>query len=295
MHYENIDQLLFYRSLSEAARRSSNDCGTIVYSPEDIIETIPYKINKHGYRSEEFEKDNEVLVLGCSQTFGSGMLNDFTWPNIFCNSINKKYSRLSITGDSIGAQVYKAFKYFEEIGNPKIVLGLFPLYRLEYVSVPKKFVASLRSGNTEQERLCTGIAYIYEESPIQFSKAPHDPEHIIPKEFVIFYNFMFIKMLEQYCESHGIKFIWSIYDNNNVETYIQSNPNISKNYLKTSDYGKYCKDENKNCNIEFSNHELYNWAADYNPTRHLGHWGIHSHTHIAEIFLERYREIENDK
>ena len=297
MNNYDISELrtLFDRSLFHAGRRSKNDCGKIIYSSEDIRETIPYKINKHGYRSEEFEKNNEVLILGCSQTFGSGMFNEFTWPDIFCNSTNKKYSRLAISGDSIGAQVYKAFKYFEEIGNPEIVLGLFPLYRLEYVSVPKKFVANFRSGNTEHEKLCAGIAYVNGETPIQFSKAPHDPEHVIPQEFVIFYNFMFIKMLEQYCKSNNIKFIWSIYDDKNIEMYMQSNPNILKNYLKTSDHFKDCKNKSEGCAIEFENHKLYSWGADYNQSKDLGHWGIHSHKHIAERFIDRYRKIENDK
>lgn len=295
MNNDYMDSLYFliYRSLSQASRRSTDDYNNTIYSNEDIIEKVPYYINSHGYRSKEFDKNDEILVLGCSQTYGSGMFDEFTWPSIFSSSIEKKYSRLATLGDSIGAQVYKAFKYFEEIGNPEIVVGLFPLHRLEYVSVPGKFIANLRSGNTELERLCVGIAYLYEEKQIEFSKIPHDPEHVIPREMSIFYNFMFIKMLEQYCESHNIKFIWSIYDDKNIATVIQSSAGISKNYLNTSDQ-HFCKNENKFCGTEFNKHRLYNWAADYNSKKHLGHWGIHMHRHMAENFIGRYMEIKND-
>lgn len=55
------------------------------------------------------------------------------------------------------------------------------------------------------------VAY-FQYDIAQFSKAPHDPAYVIPKEFVLFYNFIFIKMLDQYCESNNIKFIWSLYD-----------------------------------------------------------------------------------
>lgn len=295
MNYNiNEFRILLYRSLAQAGRRPLNDYSKVVYSNEDFKESIPYKMNSHGYRSEEFDKNNEVLILGCSQTYGSGMLEELTWPAIFSNSMKKKYSKLAIQGDSIGAQVYKAFKYFEEIGNPKLVLGLFPLHRLEYPSVPGKFVANLRSGNTEMKRLAAGIAYLYEESQIEFSKIPHDPEHVLPTEFSIFYNFMFIKMLEQYCESHNIKFIWSIYDNKDIEVAMQSTISVTKNYLRISDFQECRGNKNEFCGTEFLDHALYNYAADYDSKKNLGHWGIHMHKHIAEIFIERYMKIKND-
>jgi hypothetical protein len=288
-------QHLLFRSLSDASRRSLDDFNKTIYSDEDTVQKVSYNINSHGYRSVEFDKNNEILVLGCSQTYGSGMPDEFTWSSVFSNSINKKYSRIAIQGDSIGAQVYKAFKYFEEIGNPEIVVATFPLYRLEFVSVPAKFMASARSGNTEFERTAVGIAQFYEDNVIKFSKIPHDPEYVIPKEFVLFYNFMFIEMLEQYCESNNIKFIWSIYDSKEIEPYIQSMPKASKNYLKTSDCLTECSvlTQTEYC-AKFLNHPLYDDAADYDFKKNLGHWGIHTHQHMAERFIEKYREITND-
>jgi hypothetical protein len=170
---------------------------------------INYNLNSHGYRCNEFN-NQEILVLGCSQTFGSGMPNDFTWPEIFCNKINKKYSRLASRGDSINGQVYKAFSYFKEIGNPKIVVAAFPLWRLEYPVVPEKFLSKDDSyGKEALQVLSPSVAYFHDPYLLKFSKAPHDPIYTIPKEFVIYYNFMFIKMLEQYCYSHNIKFFSS--------------------------------------------------------------------------------------
>lgn len=314
MNNYDMDELriLVYRSLAQASRRSPNDFSKTIYSNEDIIEKISYDINSHGYRSKEFNKNNEVLVLGCSQTYGSGMLNEFTWPSFFSNYFNKTYSRIAVPGDSINAQVYKAFKYFEEIGNPKIVVGLFPLYRLEYSAVPGKFLSNATWGQANATKLSVGIAYFYEDYLLKLSKAPHDPEYVLPKELSIFYNFMFIKMLEQYCESHDIKFIWSIYDNENIEIVMQSTMYVLKNYLKTShcisDFEYLRRDptevlkgdvlKNKlmheQCCKDFKDHKLYNYAADFDYKKHLGHWGIHTHKHIAELFIERYRKIQND-
>ena len=313
MHTISELQFLLSRSLSESAQFSVFN--KTIYSDTDIVEKISYTMNSHGYRSPEFNKNNEVLILGCSQTYGSGIPNEFTWPDFFCNFTNQKYSRLANQGDSIGGQVYKAFKYFEEIGNPKVVLGLFPMYRLEYVAIPEKFISNISLENRKQinidetvssfnpNKILIDTAFFYEPYIPKLSKAPHAPEYIIPREFVLFYNFMFIKMLEQYCESHGIKFIWSVYDDVDIQTSISPNRNILKNYLKTSDLLEICHlqkisncdlNKNKKCAIEFKNHKLYNNAADYDLSKNLGHWGIHLHKHIAERFIEKYEKILND-
>jgi hypothetical protein len=289
------EDFLFYRSLSQASRRSIDEFCKTVYSNEDIVQQVDYEINSHGYRSSEFNKNNEILVLGCSHTYGSGMPNEFTWPEIFSNYLNKKYSRLAAPGDSIGAQVYKAFKYFEEIGNPEIIVATFPLLRLEFISIPGKFLAKARSGNTELEKTTVSISYFYKDNLLNFSKLPHDPEYIIPREFVIFYNFMFIKMLEQYCESHNIKFIWSIYDSEDKEVQLQLLPETLRNYIKTSDFMRDCSTSSQKEYCEkFLQHKLYNFAADYDKKKRIGHWGIHIHEHMARLFIDRYLEIKND-
>lgn len=286
------ENFLFNRNLKDAhkhlIRYYDKEKTIFCDEQEDVVEKILYSLNSHGYRSPEFNKDNDILILGCSQTYGKGMHDEFTWPEIFCKSINKSYSRIAMPGDSINGQVYKAFKYFEEIGNPKTVLGIFPLYRLEYIAIPEKFIAVLRSGNKEYIKMTPGIAYFEDQYFLKLSEAPHDPEYILPKEFAIFYNFMFIKMLEQYCESNDINFIWSIYDHKISE--IEENSKILKNYMKTLDIfnQRPCMFNNfKNCSIELQDHKLFTIAADN------GHWGIHIHSHVAEKFIERYKEIEN--
>jgi hypothetical protein len=93
-------------------------------------------------------------------------------------------------------------------------------------------------------------------------------------------------MLEQYCKSNNIKFIWSIYDNQQIELFMQSSPNVFRNYLRTSNCLSGCEWNEKEWCVKNSRHKLFNLAADYNPKRGLGHWGIHSHKHIAEIIIE---------
>jgi hypothetical protein len=166
--------------------------------------------------------------------------------------------------------------------------------------------------------MAPGVSYFNYELA-KFSKIPHDAAYVMPKSFSVYYNFMFIKMLEQYCDSNNIKFIWSIYEDNHIVSWIRQNPNnIFKNFLKTSDiienffhiekplnvynpkHRNKIKEErnkkiNEECDHEFKNHELYLHAADWNDKTQSGHWGIHTHYHIAEKFTNKYNEIKNDE
>jgi hypothetical protein len=294
-------RIFIHRGLSSLSRAPEGVYKESIYSPQDVVQKVAYNINNYGYRSAEFDKSNEILVLGCSQTYGSGMPIEFIWPEIFSNSLKKKYSTVATPGDSINGQVYKAFKYFEEVGNPEIVVGLFPLHRLEYSSIPGKFISTTSWGQAERHKPSVGVGFFYQDYSLKISKAPHDPEYILPKEFALFYNFMFMKMLEQYCESHNIKFIWSIYEDEDIESLMQSTGYVLDNYLKTSDLTKISKvktiadcSTNKHCSPEFKDHKLYEHAADYDTSRGLGHWGIHLHSHMASRFISRYMEIKND-
>lgn len=299
---QNFYNFLFDRTLSQSAmNRSENDLNKIIYSKDDVVMQIEYLINQHGYRSESFSKDNEILILGCSQTYGSGLPNEFTWADIFCKTTNNKYSRLAYPGDSINGQVYKAFNYFKEIGNPKVILALFPLYRMEYPAVDGKFIHPHGSLNNKTNPGSTvpAIAY-FNYDMAQFSKIPHDPAYVIPKEFVMFYNFMFIKMLEQYCKSNNILFIWSIYEEfDDAQDYLENSSNhILKNFIKTSDIVQKWETELQFKKIKFDEpieEKLLLFAADYDKKIGIGHWGIQTNKRLAEKFIQKYKEISNDK
>jgi hypothetical protein len=269
------------------------------------------------------------MVLGCSNTYGYGLPEEFTWARLFANKVGKQYINLAQPGDSAQSQVYKAFKYFEEFGHPKIIVGSFPLVRMEMPYVPnkleQKFFYSppisailnplniLNKTNKEQfykdepedfkiQQIMTG-----QEDLLEFSKIPHNPDEVIPKEVGIFYTFMFIQILEQYCKSNGIIFIWNIWEDKKTMEYVKENmSSILKNYAEIKFYDfvfndldgiEYlCKKENNklfisNCHNEFKDHKLYYRAADYVKGEKVGHWGIHFNQHLSEAFYEKYEEM----
>ena len=102
----------------------------------------------------------------------------------------------------------KAFSYFEIYGNPQIIVAMFPLYRMEMPTVPNKFFK-------KRDRNLNKIEHyvFYDDWFESYSKAPHDPESVIPKEAAIFYTQYHIQILEQYCRTNNIKLIWSVWEN----------------------------------------------------------------------------------
>lgn len=178
-------------------------------------------INSLGYRGPEFN-NNEILTLGCSQTWGTSLDEKYLWPRLLHDKTKKTYSNISTPGDSVQSQVIKAFYYFKEFGHPKKIIGIFPISRFEFPyisdvmtfkSLQPKPVFDYR----DNPKIYFGDMYIpYELNEIQdkktFTKTPHDLKDIFPIELALYYNNIFIIMLEQYCKSHNIDFIWSFWE-----------------------------------------------------------------------------------
>lgn len=302
MSIEFFSEIFFNRNLDNLGLGNECKSKKIERLPNDNL-IVNYEINSYGFRGKEFDGTSEILVLGCSQTFGSGMQIEYTWADILCNNLQKTYSNLACLGDSVDAQVYKAFKYFEEFGNPKVIVACFPLLRISMPRIPSKFKKTDAADNS----VGIEMAYLYEKIFSKFSKSPHDPEAVLPAQVAVLYSFMFIQILEQYCRSNNIKFIWSIWDSRDIMNFAKINvPSIFKNYV-IDDIYNYDIDPNTgnlfihdektilNCHTELNKNPLFSFGADWAPQKDEGHWGIHMNLHVSEIFKKTYDErIKND-
>lgn len=289
--FENTEYL-YYRDFFRPYHKQN-----IVYDHnKDKIMKVPMHFNKYGYRSPDFTGTEELLVLGCSQTMGYGMLEGHTWPELLAKQLEMKYSRIAFGGESIQSQVIKAFQYFKKFGNPKIVVGTFPLFRIEMPSIPNKF------SKEDKKDISIDQLFLHRESFDKYSKAPHNPESVLPQEVAIFYSFIFIQLLEYYCETNNIIFVWNLWEDEDRSCYkyIKNNEKIKhllKNYYVSNnlDDGRdpifnYESDFKNNCHEEHANHELFYYAADYTDDFTRGHWGYHKHIHVADFFYNIIKE-----
>src|ERR1035437_5443933 len=106
---------------------------------------ITYDINSFGYRTKEFDQINkdafQILVCGCSQTFGMGLRIEMRYGEQLKELIQQKYNlqeieiiNLGIGGRSIDFVVRTIFQSIFVL-NPDYVFCLLPdLIRREYIS-----------------------------------------------------------------------------------------------------------------------------------------------------------------
>jgi hypothetical protein len=280
----------------------------IPHRESDLHKTIGYDVNSDGYRSAEFDGTAEIMSLGCSFTYGVGLEEEMIWPNILAKKINNSLVNLAQPGDSTSGQIRKAFAYFKKYGNPKMIVANFPLYRMEFPIVNNKLSIAIYDDNTKkalqkefevEDRKHPRVHKIknflfYDDNFEKISKAPYNPENILPKEIAVFYAHYHIQILEQYCKTNNIKFFWTVWEDymKIYDFFINEQPEIVKNYV-TIDWpnffnnGEYA-DRTFSCgkHKEYEDHELYNFAADRENGK-LAHLGWHTHMHIADNFYAK--------
>jgi hypothetical protein len=109
----------------------------------------------------------------------------------------------------------------------------------------------------------------------KISKTPYVLDDMLPREVPVFYNFMFIQMLIEYCNSNNINLLWTTYDiGENVKDLL--NLKNEKQYFYLDYWHKHALD-NHTCHSELKNNKNFDIAADN------GHLGLHYHIHLAEL------------
>ena len=95
-------------------------------------DSITYKFNNQGFRSEEFDSSgNNIAFLGCSYTVGIGVQWEDTFSKIVSDNLKLKCFNLGVGAGSMDSCFRFAIYWLEKI-KPKIVVLLEPdKYRKE--------------------------------------------------------------------------------------------------------------------------------------------------------------------
>ena len=87
---------------------------------------ITYKLNSHGFRSDEFLPDQDCIVaLGCSFTVGIGLPIESVWPSLVGQALGKKVYNLAWGGNSADT-CFRMAEYWIPALKPKAVFMLAP-------------------------------------------------------------------------------------------------------------------------------------------------------------------------
>lgn len=270
---------------------------------EDII-PIEYNKNNLGYRSQPFENKADILFLGDSYTRGDGLPEGQRYVDILSKKLNSTFSSLAVGGDSVAGQIAKCFFYFKNYGHPKTIIALFPMNRFSYpylvdeMQNPEKMgmqAAMYNSPGSTDDYVLTADMYEYDLA--KYAKVPYTPQEVISNKIAFFYDRIMLDALEQYCETNGINFFWSVWHQGYQETLFdqieKKYPGYHKNYcwleanswFRDGDIVVPRNQKEVNCHLELSEELLFNIAADRVKNNGRGaHNGFHWHMHSAEDF-----------
>jgi hypothetical protein len=97
--------------------------------------TIWYKMNEHGYRSNPLKdkSDYNILTLGCSWTMGIGVKNEKIWPNLIGEQFGKVFN-YGMYGASTSFIAKTLYKIISSEFIPDMVLIMWPGFsRRDYI------------------------------------------------------------------------------------------------------------------------------------------------------------------
>lgn len=238
---DKLDKI-FYNTISAENTKFMHTLGKSGHKNDNI----KYEYNTLCYRGKEFEVEENLLIAGCSQTFGMGVEESDIWGNKVAEHFGVKASNLSIPGASTESIINNIFAYFKEYGHPKVLLALFPdMYRFQ-IPTNRESITSFSVRNEDEDNYGSPyLTYLYldmidQEKKPKYQKLPFDVEQVLTPDIPFFHNMKSIIILNQYCNAVGIKFYWASWRDelDLAMTKIKLDSEEYKNYIPL-EFGKW--------------------------------------------------------
>ena len=204
-----------------------NNIKTFKSNETDIV----YNFNESSFRSDNFkpfERDNlNILVSGCSNTFGQELLEENMWSNILkkqLNQINNKTVLYNISSPGLDTTriIRNIYIFIEKYGKPDYILLLLPpIHRTLFLKDNNEFKYFF--GMNEEPRIKESITTLTNSFFKHGSNLP-----------IIFANhIVHLKNLETFASLNNIKLYWHCWEQDSGIIYDSLNfkNNISQIYF----------------------------------------------------------------
>jgi hypothetical protein len=254
-------------------------------------QTTLYRHNNFGYRSDFWDGSHQILALGCSNTYGAGIPEEGRWTDILQELSNKKVANLSCMGQSINFLISQAFAYFKTFGNPEYVVCLLPDPLRIYLPTNGKLLDS-KNNNGQLMKVIYVNSNEYSEDKPKYLKKPYYYEDVLPVDVSLFFSMQSIHALEQYCNSHKIKLIWSSWETH-FQDFISTLSDISlNNFIKDDSLKIIDSYLDAECHLNYKEKFDYYFVhgRDDEPVSRM-HPGVHKNIHVAECFYEEFKKL----
>jgi hypothetical protein len=272
--------------IKELATFDNLVCGSINKNDDPI----DHKVNSSGFRSPEFQKV-DLLVAGCSQTFGMGVNYEDTWGYKLALDLNVSYANLGDPGTSNQKIVENIINYVSTYGKPKAICVVFPsLFRFRLAIRTNTLTTSNRK-NLGDRILVDNLNMLNQitlgKQP-KLSKSPHKVEEILSYESSLYLSIVSINHLIEYCNIGNIDLYISTWDPGTAEFFTLLGK-INKRFkyhlidnLEDFSAGSKIRD----C------HEMTSlvdyWDIGVDKARHMG---AHQHLHYKELFFNLIKGV----
>lgn len=259
-----------------------------------------HKINNYGFRDDNFIDNADILIAGCSFTYGIALDEKYIWPELIKQMTKQKCANIGFPGYSVPAIISTIFAYIRKFEKPKTIICLFPdLHRMHIPVIPGKLFDSKLmlhrdyiDKNNFPAMLWPIDKSLYDQP--KFSKMPHEITDILPDIFAIWMSIQNIHLLEQFCFESNINLIWATWSTsaaeiiNNIKSL--ADETYFKYYVGHIDGISYSNKETyiKDCHLNLKKEDktTFFMAKDDN------HWGSHAHIHFADFFYDILKKRE---
>jgi hypothetical protein len=197
-------------------RRKGKWVDDYYYTMSENVSDVIYKINKEGFRTNNFKKvekgNNKLTILssGCSFGFGQDMPEDFRYSNVVAESLRDKYDveeyNVSLMSASIHLITKNVCTFFNKYGYPDVLLITFP-------DMHRGFHFDLEQSRFIETNLYTIAARGWIKETLESWKKNYLPHHNL-----VIYTTM-IHMLDQICKANNVLFLWTFWENGTRDTF----------------------------------------------------------------------------
>lgn len=253
---------------------------------------IEYLYNEYSFRGEDFSGESELLVAGCSMTFGIGVPEQDTWGARLAKFLNiDDFANIGLAGASTQRICKTIYEYLDKYKKPKTLVVLFPNLERTLVWGDKNIIldnSHLRDLEDTLEHYDVDVMYHVEtrEHP-KYIKKPYMWQDILPVNHSIGSCILAIKQLELYCKTAKINLIWSTWDRG--LDYLASSVEF-QNFMPIGRVIDTDEDLWNSCHKDYKSEENeFHFELGADEGRH---WGSHRHIHFAELML---KGINNDR
>lgn len=254
---------------------------------EGVGPHFQYRINKNGFRSDHFNilnnQDLNIVVAGCSYTFGEGLPEEYTWGRLLQNKMQKANNKrvqmynLGYMGNSAINIISLIKSFISQYGKPDYIFICLPDLTRDVIY-----------DKNENRYKNTIVQKRYIENKKQF-----ESEFQYVKNFVyennIYKVINLMHMFEMLCDFAGIKLIWTAWAKPDIEIYKQSN---FKHFIEIDndldpiidEHSFNAKEVIKSADLENVN----NWPF-WKKARDMNHPGSRWTNAVSNIFFNEIR------